>query len=393
MNEYFNESINIYNKQIGSISAENLVNYDICIPDIQRLEDSDVVEEIIQYQTHRLCNHKHINFLGVLNIHHIKDTGKYLLVDGQHRYAAIKKLYQLGHKFNIVIEIVSVSSENELKHNYELINKNTPLPEFPVTIEKGIPEKAALYFKNQYPTLWSKNSRARKPHIYWNFFQEALGCLTEKLKIDSSQELIDLVSNFNSKRMTRIEKGVENPLTKGISEKIMNKCKSIQFYLGLYPHISDEYCYEWVKDIIYDETGQVIKKLVKSRKKSIPKKIKSDSWNKYIGEDKGQGDCFCCGETINSKSFHAGHIISEHNGGEIIVDNIIPVCSGCNLSMGKKNMVEFIQDHYPNQLDRFHNRMNKDLYESESLSEDDVNTSSGPKSNGKKGWSLGLGWV
>ena len=187
MNKYLHNSVVIYNKQIGSISAEDLVKFDICIPDIQRLEDNEVVNEIIQYQTQCLCNHKQINFLGVLNIHFIKDTGKHLLVDGQHRYAAIKKLYQLGHQFNVAIEIVTVSTEEELKHNYELINKNTPLPEFPSTIEKHIPETAALHFKTAYPTLWSKNSRARKPHIYWNFFQEALGCLTDKLKIETSQ--------------------------------------------------------------------------------------------------------------------------------------------------------------------------------------------------------------
>ena len=43
--------------------------------------------------------------------------------------------------------------------------------------------------------------------------------------------------------------------------------------------------------------------------------------------------------------FQCGHIISEFNGGDITLDNLIPLCSLCNSSMGKTNMGEFMTKH------------------------------------------------
>ena len=44
-----------------------------------------------------------------------------------------------------------------------MINKNTPLPDFSLfeNIDKKIPEQVALQFMSEYPTIWSKTSRAR----------------------------------------------------------------------------------------------------------------------------------------------------------------------------------------------------------------------------------------
>jgi len=52
----------------------------------------------------------------------------------------------------------------------------------------------------------------------------------------------------------------------------------------------------------------------------------------------------CCGVTkISQMSFHCGHCVSEANGGSLEVDNMRPICSGCNGSMGSKNMNDFIK--------------------------------------------------
>jgi hypothetical protein len=87
-------------------------------------------------------------------------------------------------------------------------------------------------------------------------------------------------------------------------------------------------------------------KIKPDKKKVIPKKIKQLVWNTNIGEDKGTGLCLCCKTTqISQMSFHCGHIISEFNGGGVTVDNLLPVCSLCNNSMGTRNMNEFIETH------------------------------------------------
>jgi hypothetical protein len=81
-------------------------------------------------------------------------------------------------------------------------------------------------------------------------------------------------------------------------------------------------------------------------KKAIPKKIKQLVWNSYIGERNGVGICQCCQTTeISQMNFQCGHIISEKNGGDIILSNLAPICSLCNSSMGATNMDVFIKKH------------------------------------------------
>ena len=101
-------------------------------------------------------------------------------------------------------------------------------------------------------------------------------------------------------------------------------------------------------------TGEKIKRVKRKEKKKIPKKVKNDAWDRYIGTSVGEANCIVCFQTkINSKSFDAGHIISEKNGGLINIDNILPICSGCNKSMGVENMEKYIKEHYPNNYNNF----------------------------------------
>ena len=50
-------------------------------------------------------------------------------------------------------------------------------------------------------------------------------------------------------------------------------CKENDFFIGMYNYINEEYCYNWIRDIVEQYTGEKLKKEKKSRKKSIPKKI------------------------------------------------------------------------------------------------------------------------
>ena len=291
----------------------------------------------------------------MINLHYCLENKTIYLTDGQHRFQAIKKMYEsMGHNIIVPVECIIINNYNDLKNNFKIINKNTQLPEFPDKIDKNIPEKASIYFKNKY-SLWSKNSRARRPHLYFNFFQESLGFLTNKLNIDSPEKLIQIIENYNTKlSQWCIE---QFPDKKNLNEKIIQKCKDTGFYLGLYKHVSDNYGYKWCQEIIKIESGIIIKDYRKPGKKRIPKSIKNNSWDKYVGKDIGQALCICCNmNVIDSKNFIGGHIISEKNGGKINVDNIIPICSECNSSMGYTNMNEFIKEYYPNNFDNFKNK-------------------------------------
>ena len=82
----------------------------------------------------------------------------------------------------------------------------------------------------------------------------------------------------------------------------------------------------------------------KKKRKHMSKCIRREVWNQYIGEEKGTHACFCCDITIMSQFvFEVGHVISVHDNGDLAIDNLRPICSLCNKSMGTQNMVEFIK--------------------------------------------------
>lgn len=81
------------------------------------------------------------------------------------------------------------------------------------------------------------------------------------------------------------------------------------------------------------------------RKRTIPKALKTSVWIKYAGSlDVGVMKCVCCKmRDIYQSDFHCGHIVAEANGGPTVMENLRPVCSVCNLSMGTMNMDQFIK--------------------------------------------------
>lgn len=82
------------------------------------------------------------------------------------------------------------------------------------------------------------------------------------------------------------------------------------------------------------------------KRKYIPKCLKILVWNKNIGKEQGIGKCYVCESEIDSKDFECGHIISVKEGGENILDNLLPICSSCNKSMATKNLHEFKKEYF-----------------------------------------------
>lgn len=77
------------------------------------------------------------------------------------------------------------------------------------------------------------------------------------------------------------------------------------------------------------------------KRKNLPKKTRVKAWDLNIGEEFGIGECFTCGCIIKQTDYECGHIISVKDGGSDNVDNLMPVCSQCNKSMGTMNMHHF----------------------------------------------------
>lgn len=82
---------------------------------------------------------------------------------------------------------------------------------------------------------------------------------------------------------------------------------------------------------------------IEIKRKATPAPIKRQVWEKYISTELRKGKCFCCKtKDIMESDKECGHIISDKNKGKPELDNLRPICSQCNKSMGSDNMYEFI---------------------------------------------------
>ena len=81
-------------------------------------------------------------------------------------------------------------------------------------------------------------------------------------------------------------------------------------------------------------------------RKSIPKQVRIQVWNKHIGEENGIGKCNVCATEIKVSNFDCGHIIAASDGGEDVINNLVPICRLCNLSMSTDNLNDFKQRYF-----------------------------------------------
>jgi hypothetical protein len=73
------------------------------------------------------------------------------------------------------------------------------------------------------------------------------------------------------------------------------------------------------------------------KKGKIPKALREALWLKHCGKS-FEVKCHTtwCQNLITAYDFHAGHNIPECRGGATTLDNLVPICSRCNLSMGSQ---------------------------------------------------------
>jgi hypothetical protein len=84
-----------------------------------------------------------------------------------------------------------------------------------------------------------------------------------------------------------------------------------------------------------------------TRKKAIPKHVKTLVWNTHVGVEKLEAKCFSCRvEKIDARYFQCGHVIAEAKGGDLTIKNLRPICGPCNSSMGTKSMNDFTKEYF-----------------------------------------------
>jgi hypothetical protein len=82
------------------------------------------------------------------------------------------------------------------------------------------------------------------------------------------------------------------------------------------------------------------------KRKNIPSKVRDDVWKKQCDPTSKIGKCYVCKEDITDKNFECGHITSVKAGGSDSIQNLMPVCRLCNMSMGTMNMETYKEIYY-----------------------------------------------
>lgn len=107
-----------------------------------------------------------------------------------------------------------------------------------------------------------------------------------------------------------------------------------------------------------------------SIKQKVPQTLRNAIWKKRFGRS-NTGICVCCTATdVDQSTFECGHILSKKNGGRIHKENLEPICSSCNKSMGTHHMFEFMKEYgfcphseQKELCDLFDDYFKKDLHE------------------------------
>ena len=76
-------------------------------------------------------------------------------------------------------------------------------------------------------------------------------------------------------------------------------------------------------------------------KSTIPKALREQVWLRYFGKVYTH-KCHVtwCDNQINVFDFHVGHNLPESKGGPTVLENLRPICSRCNLSMGNNYTID-----------------------------------------------------
>jgi 5-methylcytosine-specific restriction endonuclease McrA len=352
-------------------SISELLNLPINRPELQRDLNIDTVKHIIDFQSKRFEERGSFLFIGDLQVAiNINDHSLYL-IDGQHRYYSIlTTLHTIMPDYIISINFIKISPQPNLiypslEEAFILINKYTPIPQYildccsaeNINYYKNIIDQFRTYIKREYKSYISDAKVPRSPNIN-------LDKMCNKIMKDSIL-LFQYIENgrelFNYMKYVNI-----NVWTHFDSEKKGNKIKDKPLYAFVQYNLSRDN--DWTSSIkllnefkvsntteghaaaginatidTADVTTEASAEA--NARKGIPKKIKSSLWKKYYGEVYNSL-CLICNDPISIENFEAGHIIAVAKGGTNHIDNLKPICIGCNRSMGDQDMNVFKECYY-----------------------------------------------
>ena len=160
---------------------------------------------------------------------------------------------------------------------------------------------------------------------------------------DTIKTMLEIIKDDHNKMLEIIKEYCLNKEEKPIPKPVVTGNKEEEEDLNKLNKKEEDFIEKAKKNVLKPEHIPPEPKR-KYIKKFISATMKRKVWDEHIGKKIGEAKCLCCKITdITQLSFHCGHVIPECKGGELILSNLRPICQNCNLSMGTKNMDDFIK--------------------------------------------------
>ena len=334
-----------------------ILNNTFKIPKFQRRIEEDKVNEIIDcFKENKKTNNNYFIHHGyTLSLCEIRgDFKEFWVIDGQHRLEAINKL--ADYDFSIIVRIKICKTMKDMQTDFKNININTKIPPIFTCFEEGFLQSTLLSIKIELETGYKKcfsrnnkkSNRSNKMHInsFIQLFEiNKIKQLYDRDKIDygNYEYLLDKLFKINKKIIKKFRNYEDKEKYHYYINKIdkntifQNQDDDSIFCLSL-NNIN------WIDNLYNNENDIKINAINKYKKKHIPKKIKIEVLNRDFGKESNVGKCYVCKDKIYREDVHIGHIIPEHSGGKTITKNLKAICAKCNLSMGTRNMNEYIDE-------------------------------------------------
>ena len=298
------------------------------------LDQNKINEMVIEYKKDKYkFRLKDTIIIGVIN-------NTPFLIDGQHRIEMAKRLLEDKTLNDKDIELETfrfcyniVNNNSQLRELFNSVNKDSKKNEWWINLDNDIQGKIDKFkalllekFKGVFP---------RKEAKYRYTLNEfCIKLQKHKLfKKYSSNEILNQIINKNNsvynsyykRDFERNKSTYYTEDTKLINQKIIFVLKNNNF----------------IEHWQLNEPFIHNKKLVK---KSIPKIKRDKCWDINCQKLTIQCPIPACSNILykcDNKSWQAGHIIAERNGGSNDISNLRPICPSCNLSMGSHNWNDY----------------------------------------------------
>ena len=330
------------------IPIESLcTSLNILTPELQRESNIEVINEIIDYQISFFNKTKSFCFMGELTL--VIQDNNYYIIDGQHRYEAMKRIYNKCPFYKISINLIKPDSNFTIENAFHLLNKSKPVPEYVIENTTNILKKAKLdhfkkLFQNKYKAYISKSNNPRKPNINIDNLLDKLNksylinceLIVNGNDIFEYMEYVNVIywkyldTKYNEKCIEKVEKLTD--------KHVLYICNDIENDIWLNNK-------NWIDEYIENKNkSNKSNESTLNKRKKISQRERKIVWEKDF-KDKEKGICKVCNKVeININTFHCGHIISHKNGGETSFENLKPICVTCNNKMGSLNLYEYMKN-------------------------------------------------